>query len=91
MSSEFNAKALRQLTDKPVSWSRSPTHAPPRSRRGILEIADDDVFTFLFVFDYFSVLERKNPVGLVAAFCQAFPEPGEARLIIKTINAAGGR
>ena len=46
------------------------------------------IFTFLFVFDYLSVLERKNPVGLVEAFVSAFPDPGEARLIIKSINGA---
>ena len=39
----------------------------------IPEIEGDDAFTFLFVFDYLSVLERKNPVGLIEAFDQAFP------------------
>ena len=34
-------------------------------------------FCFLFVFDYRSVFRRKNPLGLVEAFCRAF-EPGRA-------------
>ena len=52
----------------------------------IPEIADPDRFTFLFVFDQFSVMERKNPSGLIEAFKKAFPEPGEAQLVIKSIN-----
>jgi glycosyltransferase involved in cell wall biosynthesis len=43
-------------------------------------------FTFLFAFDLFSTLERKNPFGLISAFREAF-EPGEGpRLLIKTSN-----
>ena len=38
-----------------------PAHAPPQRRR-IPEIADD-VFTFLFVFDYLSVLRAQEPAG----------------------------
>jgi glycosyltransferase involved in cell wall biosynthesis len=46
----------------------------------------DERFAFLFSFDMNSVFERKNPIGLVTAFCQAFT-PGEGPvLIIKIIN-----
>ena len=44
-------------------------------------------FTFGFVFDFLSVMKRKNPVGLIEAYICAFPEIGKARLVIKTINA----
>src|SRR5207249_3990322 len=41
---------------------------------------------FLFMFDFFSTVQRKNPVGLIEAFCRAF-EPGEGpQLVLKTIN-----
>lgn len=43
-------------------------------------------FAFLFVFDYLSDFERKNPVGLVRAFREAFSPEDNARLIIKTLN-----
>ena len=46
----------------------------------------DERFTFLFSFDMNSVFERKNPIGLASAFCQAFtPDEGPV-LIIKIIN-----
>ena len=48
----------------------------------------DDRFTFLFACDLSSTIERKNPLGLIAAFRAAF-EPDEGpRLTIKTGNGA---
>ncbi|PVG83957.1 hypothetical protein DDE18_06670 [Nocardioides gansuensis] len=86
-SSDFNRQVLSAATDKPVVTIPHPVHAPARPTRMLAEFADD-VYTFLFVFDFFSVLERKNPLALVEAFARAFPTPGEARLVIKSINAA---
>ena len=46
----------------------------------------DDRFTFLFAFDFLSVMKRKNPLGLIEAFTRAFA-PGEGpHLVIKAIN-----
>lgn len=51
-----------------------------------LPIARDDRFTFLFMFDFFSTMRRKNVTGLIDAFRRAFA-PGEGpRLLLKTIN-----
>jgi len=48
----------------------------------------DDETVFLFVFDYRSVFERKNPLGAVRAFRRAFSRGDErVRLVIKSINA----
>jgi len=41
-------------------------------------------FLFLFMFDFHSVMERKNPLGLIAAFKKAFGESEEAALLIKS-------
>ena len=63
-----------------------------------------DGFTFIFLFDLYSTLQRKNPLGLVEAFTRAFT-PGEGpHLVLKSFNgdykpdrlvrlreAAGGR
>jgi len=46
----------------------------------------DGRFLFLFVFDFRSVMKRKNPLGLVEAFTKAF-RPGEGPvLVIKCVN-----
>jgi glycosyltransferase involved in cell wall biosynthesis len=45
-------------------------------------------FSFLFSFDFLSVLERKNPVGLIEAFTRAFKPAEGPRLVIKTINGS---
>src|SRR6202035_5522728 len=64
---------------------------PPVEPRGEsltpLRLGVPEGFLFLFVFDYLSTVQRKNPVGLVEAFKLAFA-PGEGpQLLIKTINA----
>jgi hypothetical protein len=41
---------------------------------------------FLFGFDFLSVLERKNPLGLIKAFATAFSKEEGPALVIKTIN-----
>ena len=46
----------------------------------------DNRFLFLFLFDFRSVMKRKNPLGLVAAFRRAF-QPNEGPvLVIKCVN-----
>ena len=52
-----------------------------------LDLAQDDRFTFLFMFDFFSTLQRKNPLGLIDAFTRAFAPDEGPRLLLKTINA----
>ena len=47
-----------------------------------------DSFVFLFIFDLSSTLERKNPLGLIAAFRQAFRREENATLILKVIRGA---
>ena len=41
---------------------------------------------FLFIFDFFSIIERKNPIGLVEAFTRAFRPNEGPMLVLKTIN-----
>lgn len=45
----------------------------------------DDCFNFLFVFDYNSLIERKNPLGLIDAYEKAFGiNNDKVKLILKT-------
>ena len=46
-----------------------------------------DAFLFGFVFDYRSVLARKNPLGLIDAYRRAFSPDDGAALILKAINS----
>ena len=46
----------------------------------------DERFVFLFVFDFMSVMKRKNPLGLIEAFTSAFTEGEGPQLVIKGIN-----
>ncbi len=86
VGSEFVREALSRHTDKPVQVVPLPVEAPPQPRLGRSEVGLPDGFTFLFSFDFLSVVERKNPSGLIDAFTSAF-EPGEGPvLIVKTIN-----
>jgi glycosyltransferase involved in cell wall biosynthesis len=41
---------------------------------------------FLFMFDFMSVMKRKNPLGLIDAFSRAFAEGEGPTLVIKAIN-----
>lgn len=43
-------------------------------------------FRFLFMFDHLSVFERKNPLDVVRAYLQAFPEGSNTSLTIKSVN-----
>jgi glycosyltransferase involved in cell wall biosynthesis len=86
VGSAYVAEAISVATSRPVVKIPIPI-APPRSDLlSRAELGRSDDFEFLFSFDYRSVFERKNPLGLVRAFEQAF-EPGEgARLVLKSIN-----
>jgi hypothetical protein len=71
----------------PVPVVRMPLPiVPPDAAGAELSIDVPDAFTFLFIFDFFSTLQRKNPLGLVEAFKRAFA-PGEGpHLLLKSFN-----
>jgi glycosyltransferase involved in cell wall biosynthesis len=48
-------------------------------------------FTFLCMFDFASVMERKNPLGAVDAFRRAFPDDSNVALLIKAGHAGRHR
>jgi glycosyltransferase involved in cell wall biosynthesis len=61
------------------TWSTSLT----RSDLGLPE-----GFLVLFAFDFASVFDRKNPLGLIDAYCQAFGPDDGAHLVLKTVGGA---
>lgn len=76
------APARVQVTVMPLPIVRSVTE--PSFSRGQLGL--DDRFLFLFSFDMLSVLERKNPLGVIEAYMQAFTATDGAQLVIKMVN-----
>jgi glycosyltransferase involved in cell wall biosynthesis len=70
-----------QLVTLPVRVPR-----PPRLPRAALGLPEDG-FLFLFTFDYNSVFERKNPLGVLEAFTAAFGPGDGPQLVLKSINA----
>jgi glycosyltransferase involved in cell wall biosynthesis len=86
--SPYLVEVFSRYTDKPVILM------PPGVAIGPVEPFDlgtlgiePGTFVFLTMLDFNSFMSRKNPIGTVDAFKQAFPRQKSAeRLIIKTIN-----
>ena len=71
-----------------ISLSSSPesiTIGKEAVRRGLN--IPPDVFTFLFIFDFQSEIERKNPFALIEAFKKAFSPSDKAMLFLKTSHS----
>jgi glycosyltransferase involved in cell wall biosynthesis len=84
--SRFVADNIAAVTDIPVVALPPPVHAAS-GNAAPFRLGVPEGFLFLFVFDYSSTNQRKNPTGLIEAFRRAFA-PGEGpQLLIKTINA----
>ncbi len=83
--SSYVREILSQASPVPVVRVALPIVAPPPGG-DISALHLHDGFTFLFLFDFYSTLARKNPLGLVQAFTRAF-EPGEGpQLVLKSHN-----
>jgi glycosyltransferase involved in cell wall biosynthesis len=81
------ARALEAVATVPVTTVRIPlTPTAPSGRSGAELGLDPERFSFLFSFDYLSVAERKNALGLVAAFRRAFAGVDGVELVIKSTN-----
>jgi len=87
--SEFTRQSIAAVSPVPVRKITYPfqlddlTIAPDRSRFGL---AEND-YVFLFTFDFYSTVQRKNPGAIIAAFREAFSQNDRAVLLLKSINA----
>ena len=84
--SEYTAAAIRRRVHGPVRAFPLPVVPSPPVSRSRKDLGFPEGFLFLFCFDFASVFERKNPLGLIDAFRRAFPKSGEAFLAIKSVN-----
>jgi tetratricopeptide (TPR) repeat protein len=88
--SNFVKDAVSAVAPIPVSCvpiSINPNlHIEPGTTRSQFGLGPDS-YVFLFMFDFYSYMERKNPIGLIRAFKQAFGSHDDAILFIKTSHA----
>lgn len=86
VGSEYVREAIAHSTAKPVRVIPIPVDSTTKELLDRATLGLPRGFMFLFVFDFLSIFQRKNPLALVAAFRRAF-EPGSgAILVIKSVN-----
>lgn len=89
VGTDYVMEALLPAATVPLVKVTVPVEVPPVAPLGRAELGlPADGFLFLYLFDYHSIFERKNPLALVEAFIRAFPPGSGASVVIKSINAA---
>jgi glycosyltransferase involved in cell wall biosynthesis/SAM-dependent methyltransferase len=87
VASKFVAGAISSETAVPVLTFPLPVEVPAETSVTRADIGlDDDRFAFVFVFDFYSTVQRKNPAGLIDAYKRAFELDDGAFLMVKSIN-----
>jgi len=86
VATQHVADALMPVSPVPVTKVTLPVTTPSVTRRSRGELGLPSGFLFLYLFDFHSVFERKNPCGAIEAFKRAFPPGSGASLVIKCIN-----
>lgn len=84
-ATEFVARGLRARLPVPVRTLFPGVKLAACERRGKSHFGlRETSFMFLFTFHMMSVMERKNPLGLIHAFRKAFREEDAVQLVLKT-------
>ncbi|QND48905.1 FkbM family methyltransferase [Rhizobium lusitanum] len=84
-ATEFVAKGLREKLSIPVRTMFPGVRLAPFETRGRAYFGlPEDETLYLFTFHMMSIMERKNPLGLIRAFKRAFRPDEPARLVLKT-------
>lgn len=83
--SSFCVEAISRVSPIPVRRVPLPVEVEidPRLDRAHFGFPEG-VFVFLFMFNYLSFFERKNPLAVVKAFRKAFGERKDVLLVLKT-------
>jgi FkbM family methyltransferase len=84
-ATNFVAKGLRERLSIPVRTLFPGVKLGAYQRRDPEYFGvESGKFSFLFTFHMMSVMERKNPLGLIRAFKEAFREHDAVQLVLKT-------
>jgi len=89
VASAFCQESIARLSPVPVVKMTFPIlvdDAAAVSDRSAFRLPEEK-FLFLFSYDYLSVFERKNPLGVLQAFRTAFGYQNDCMLVIKSINS----
>ena len=89
VASEHIYNAVAPHSPVPVTRIKLPVTliGNPQPDHATFDLNPND-FTFLYIYDYHSTIERKNPDGLVKAYKKAFPDQdGGTALVLKCINS----
>jgi len=90
VASNFIANSIAKFSPVPVVKITCPIEIDESKfveNRLKFNLKEND-FIFLFIFDFLSVFERKNPLGVIEAFKNTFSEEENAVLVIKSINGS---
>jgi len=88
VASNFLVNSISKLSPIPVIKIECPVVIDEKkfvANRSKFKLNNED-YAFLFIFDFDSVFERKNPIGLIDAFNQTFDENEKVILVIKAMN-----
>ncbi|HYN03367.1 MAG TPA: glycosyltransferase [Vicinamibacteria bacterium] len=85
-ASGYVAEAIRNVVTKPVHVCPLPLAEPRPVSASREDLGLPSGFIFLFAFDFLSIVQRKNPIGLIDAFSRAFRPAEGPTLVIKSIN-----
>lgn len=84
-ATEFVARGLRERLKIPVRTLFPGVKLAPYQRRSKSHFGlPEEDFAFLFTYHMMSVMERKNPKGLIRAFKRAFRPDEPVRLVLKS-------
>ncbi len=86
VGSNFARENFQKVSPIPVLTMPPHVAAQPNGLKRTVYALKESEFVFLYVFDFFSCFERKNPLAVVEAFKLAFPDGNKARLVIKSTN-----
>lgn len=92
VTTNYMKEHLSHATKKPIHRIHQPieiAYRPKTVPKSYFNLKNR--FTFLFCFDFNSIVERKNPHAVIKAFQKAFPDDQNVQVVIKSQNGTNYR
>jgi glycosyltransferase involved in cell wall biosynthesis len=92
VATDYMREIFEKASDRPVRKYTLPVDGyDDRTHLTRDDLGLPDGYLFGFIFDFLSVFERKNPIGLIDAYRAAFGPDDGAHLVIKSVGAGRRR